>query len=236
MVRLFEVGSVFRPAGETTRIGWVMTGNRIEHWSGNADNVDVFDAKGIAELLGETLGFRRDQFLAVPDGQLPWFVKGRAARILVDGAPSDRVFGHIGQIRPDIVALRGLDSGVVVGGEIDLDVVSALRSERVESDPRVQAIPRYPSVVRDLSIIVSERLPAGDVRGTIRSNAPATLAAIGEFDRYAGAGVPAGHVSLSIRLTFRAADRTLTDVEVQRSVDAIVAALEQAHGATLRGK
>src|SRR5262245_6707272 len=147
-----------------------MTGSRFEHWSGNADSVDVFDAKGIAELLGETLGFHRDQLLAVPNGPLPWFVKGRAARVLVEGAPPGRIFGHIGQIRPDLVAARGLDAGVVVGGEIDLDVVAALRAEPVEADPRVQAIPRYPSVVRDLSIIVPQRLPAADVRGTIRSN------------------------------------------------------------------
>ena len=68
-------------------------------------------------------------------------------------------------------------------------------------------------------------MPAADVRGTIRSNAPTTLVAVREFDRYQGKGVPDGHVSLSIRLTFRDADRTLTDAEVQQAVDAIVAAL-----------
>ena len=55
------------------------------------------------------------------------------------------------------------------------------------------------------------------VRGTIRSAAPSTLASIAEFDRYHGKGVPDGRVSLSLRLTFRAADRTLTDDEVQAS-------------------
>ncbi len=60
--------------------------------------------------------------------------------------------------------------------------------------------------------------------------------AVREFDRYQGKGVPDGQVSLSIRLTFRDADRTLTDREVQQAVDAIVAALAREHGATLRGK
>jgi phenylalanyl-tRNA synthetase beta chain len=56
-----------------------------------------------------------------------------------------------------------------------------------------------------------------------------------EFDRYQGRGVPDGRVSLSVRLTFRAADRTLTDAEVQQAVDAIVEALARDHGAALRG-
>jgi phenylalanyl-tRNA synthetase beta chain len=56
-----------------------------------------------------------------------------------------------------------------------------------------------------------------------------------EFDRYQGKGMPDGRVSLSLRLTFRAADRTLTDAEVQQAVDAIVEALAREHGAVLRG-
>ena len=54
------------------------------------------------------------------------------------------------------------------------------------------------------------------------------------FDRYTGKGVPDGRVSLSLRLTFQAADRTLTDAEVQQSVETIVAALVREHGAALR--
>jgi phenylalanyl-tRNA synthetase beta chain len=100
----------------------------------------------------------------------------------------------------------------------------------------VTPLPRHPSIVRDLSLLVDERLPAASVRGTIRSSAPPTLVDVREFDRYQGRGVPAGQISLSMRLTFRSADRTLTDAEVQAAVDAIVAALARAHGATLRGK
>jgi len=87
-----------------------------------------------------------------------------------------------------------------------------------------------------LSILVAASLPAADVRGTIRSNAPATLVAIREFDRYQGKGIPESQVSLSIRLTFQDPARTLTDAEVQQAVTAIVAALEREHHATLRGR
>jgi phenylalanyl-tRNA synthetase beta chain len=102
------------------------------------------------------------------------------------------------------------------------------------SDRRVTLLARFPSIVRDLSILVDERLPAAEVRGTIRTHAPGTLVSVREFDRYTGKGVPEGRVSLSLRLTFRAPERTLTDHEVQQAIDVIVSALGAAHGAELR--
>ena len=95
-------------------------------------------------------------------------------------------------------------------------------------------LPRHPFVVRDLSIVVPDTLPAEIIRGTIHSAAggvPTPLVDVGFFDRYQGNGVPAGRVSLSVRLTFQAADRTLTDAEVQQSFDTFLAC---EHGATQR--
>jgi phenylalanyl-tRNA synthetase beta chain len=120
----------------------------------------------------------------------------------------------------------------VLVAEIDLDLAAPAY------DPDRQAVmrplPRHPSVVRDLSIVVAADLPAARVRGTIHASAPPTLVAVREFDRYQGKSLPDGRVSLSLRLTFRAAERTLTDVEVQEATDAILAALAAEHGATLR--
>ncbi len=79
-----------------------------------------------------------------------------------------------------------------------------------------------------------EVLPAAAVRGTIRSSAPSTLISIVEFDRYTGKGVPEGQISLSVRLTFRGADRTLTDEDVQTAMDGILSALRETHGAVQR--
>jgi phenylalanyl-tRNA synthetase beta chain len=144
------------------------------------------------------------------------------------------VAGVIGELRPDLLAARGLPQGeAVFAGELDLGALTRLGAHaRSAIDP----LPRHPSIVRDLSVIVDERLPAEQVRGTIRAIAPPTLVAVHEFDRYQGRGVPDGRVSLSLRLTFRGADRTLTDHEVQQAVDAVVIALAREHQATLRGK
>jgi phenylalanyl-tRNA synthetase beta chain len=89
-------------------------------------------------------------------------------------------------------------------------------------------------------VVVADSLPAEIIRGTIHVAAGRTgvdaapLVAVGFFDRYQGKGVAEGSVSLSVRLTFQAPDRTLTEAEVQRSFDAILAALVREHGAVQR--
>jgi phenylalanyl-tRNA synthetase beta chain len=230
-VRLFETGSVFRPDGETARVGWILTGGRDSHWSGHAGGVDFFDAKGIAELIGEAFGVTLS---AEASTESPWFVPGRAAVLSATSDGVSRIVGAVGELAPALVEARGLAAhAAVVAGEIDH---AALAGAAPAGADAIAPLPRFPSIVRDLSILVSDRLPAADVRGTIRSNAPPTLVSVREFDRYQGKGVPEGTVSVSMRLTFRDADRTLTDLEVQRAVDAIVAALAASHGAVLRGR
>jgi phenylalanyl-tRNA synthetase beta chain len=225
-VRLFETGSIFGRSGERASAAWVMTGSRAAHWSGTEEPVDFFDVRGVAEMLAAALGTD----VQCEPVELPWFLRGRAASLV---AASGTRIGSIGQIRPEIAAARGLgDTAAVVAGEIGM---AALIEAGRAGPRRIAPLPRFPSIVRDLSIVVDERLPAAAVRGTIRTSAPASLVAVREFDRYQGPGVPSGRVSLSMRLTFRAPDRTLTDPEVQAAVDAIVSALGREHEAVLRG-
>jgi phenylalanyl-tRNA synthetase beta chain len=122
----------------------------------------------------------------------------------------------------------------IFAGELNLDLL--MRARGATSDA-TRPLPRHPFVVRDLSIIVSETLPAAIIHGTIQSagrDLPAPLVAVSFFDRYQGKGVPEGAVSVSVRLTFQAPDRTLTDAEVQQSFERILAALVREHGAVQR--
>jgi phenylalanyl-tRNA synthetase beta chain len=99
---------------------------------------------------------------------------------------------------------------------------------------RIEPLPRHPSATRDISILIDSALPAETIRRTVREAAPPTLTTVREFDRYQGKGVPEGKVSLSLRLVFRSADRTLTDAEVQTAMDAVLAALKARHDAVQR--
>lgn len=221
-VRLFEVGAIFSTGrGERQAVGWALTGSRGTHWSGDGGALTFADTSGIADLIAQTLG-TPIAFASTDD--LPWAARGEAAAVFVGGQRA----GWVGRL-----ATGDAGDAAVYAGELELDVMSRAASGSVRT---IAPLPRFPSTVRDLSIVVDERLPAADVRGTIRSSAPATVVAVREFDRYKGKGVPDGQVSLSIRLTFRHPDRTLTDAEVQQAIDTIVAALARAHDATLRGR
>ena len=135
-------------------------------------------------------------------------------------------------LTPSIVHAAGVTANEdVYVAELDLDALTAARARRPLS---AAPLPRYPSIARDISIVIDDTLPAATVRGTIRSVAPDTLVSVREFDRYQGKGVPDRRVSLSLRLTFRSPERTLTDAEVQKAMDAIIAALIQQHQAIQR--
>jgi phenylalanyl-tRNA synthetase beta chain len=229
-VNLFELGSVFGRDAERHFVGWMLTGPRENHWSAKTDTADFFDAKGIAELLAEAC---KVTLRAELSDESPWFQPGQGAKLLAETVAGHAVVGCIGRLRSDLVEARGLTHAApVVAGEIDLVILSGCS---VTGARPIEPLPRHPAVIRDLSIVVIDRLPAAAVRATIRASAPPTLVDVREFDRYQGKGVSAGHVSLSVRLTFRDPDRTLTDSEVQSAVDAIVAALARDHGASLRG-
>jgi phenylalanyl-tRNA synthetase beta chain len=224
-VRLFEIGTRFSRTGETRGAAAAWTGLATpEHWSGGQRDVDFFDVKGVAEQIAASLA-------VVPTfapSTRKYLVDGRTADVLVDGT----IVGVIGQLDPAIGEARELPRGdALYVAEFDLDAMSA----KASNDTRfAQPLPRYPSVVRDVSILVDDTLSAETVRGTIRSAAPPALADVREFDRYQGKGIPEGKVSLSLRLTFRAPDRTLTDAEVSAAMDAIVRALTQTLGAIQR--
>jgi phenylalanyl-tRNA synthetase beta chain len=220
-VRLFDVGTRFRGAAVVRAVAGIWWGaGTPAHWSADARPADFYDVKGVVEMLARAFGL---EFEYEP-ADIPYMVPGRSASV---GA-----CGRIGQLLPSILESRGLaPNDVAWAFELDADV---LAKAQAMDDLRAASLPRFPSIVRDLSVLVDSALPAAAVRGTIRSSAPSTLVDVIEFDRYRGKGVPEGSVSLSLRLTFRSPDRTLTDAEVEQAMDAVVAALGTAHGATRR--
>jgi phenylalanyl-tRNA synthetase beta chain len=232
-VRLFEIGARFLPDGETRGVAVAWTGGATgEHWSGAAREVDFFDIKGVAEHLCDALGVP----VRFEPAREAFLVAGQAASIVVaDGSERGAAIGLAGQVAPAVADARGLPrQDRVFVAELNLD---RLARARVPASDAVRSLARYPFAVRDLSIVVANVLPAEIIRGTILAagrDLAAPLTAVSFFDRYQGKGVPEGAVSLSIRLTFQAADRTLTDADVQHGVETILAALVREHKAVQR--
>src|SRR5262249_35788534 len=151
--------------GRTVAVAWSGAGTP-DHWSTASRPVDFFDLKGLADGLCEVIGIRASYC----PSRRPALVPGRTADI---GAPPDaeqiggNSLGYLGQLLPVVVAARGLAaSDEVYVAEFDLDLLA--KHARSRADIHVEALPRYPSVVRDLSLVVDATLPAAEVRGTIR--------------------------------------------------------------------
>jgi phenylalanyl-tRNA synthetase beta chain len=244
-VRLFELANrMTRDEGEQRALAIAWTGHASPpHWSGSGREVDVFDVTGAVVLVCESLGLTAAFEPTSAIGHLSPTCAGvvRVQRAHASngsgssavGGGEIREIGIVGQLAPKIAEQHDLPpQDAVFVAELNLDAVAdwITLGDTIAATP----LPRYPSIVRDLSILVNADLPAARVRDTIRAAAPATLERIGEFDRYQGKGIPEHSYSLSLRLTFRAPDRTLTDAEVQQATEKIIATLASVHGATLR--
>lgn len=234
-VAIFEIGARFTlSGGERRGVGLAWTGAASpEHWSGTGRDVDFFDVKGAIEQLCAVL---RVPVRWTPT-PVPYLTAGQSAAIVAENT----VIGLAGLMSSRIVDERGAPKqDKVFVAELDLEALETARAARDEagaSDEAVHPLPRFPFVVRDLSIVVPEALSADTIRGTIQAaaaGASAPLVSILFFDRYKGKGVAEDKVSLSVRLMFQSAERTLTDVDVQESFDRVRATLVQTHGAVQR--
>ena len=231
-VRLFEIGKRFsHTKGETTAIAMVLTGSGDpKHWSADDRDVDLFDIKGIIERLCSIFGVIPFFEPTAHNALVPGFAA--SVRTVIENRRTE--LGYLGLLSSELAEARGLPvaGGMIYVAELSMD---ALEEVTVNwDDMHATPVPRYPSIVRDIAITIDASLPAGTVRDTIRATAPDTLVRVTEFDRYQGKGIPDGHVSLALHLTFRALGRTLTDEEIQRTMNEVVVKLKKEHNARLR--
>ncbi|HXY40618.1 MAG TPA: phenylalanine--tRNA ligase subunit beta [Vicinamibacteria bacterium] len=226
---VFELGRVFRPGPsaplEERRLALLLAGQmQPHHWSARPRTFDLFDAKGMAELVFWRLGLEPPSVDEAPT--LPYLHPTRSFGLRSGTA----AIGWAGALHPDVHARWELKDEVVVL-ELAIDAV-------LEEEPRVvrfTALDRFPAVERDLSILCGEEVPAARIDARVRAAAGPLLRSVSLIDRYSGNQVPAGRVSLTVRLRFQDPVRTLTGEEVQAAVDAVVGDLRAA-GLEIRGE
>jgi phenylalanyl-tRNA synthetase beta chain len=226
-LRLFEVGRVFRKNApdalphEPIEAAVLLTAPEPGLWDTGATPV-FFHAKGVAERLLADLA-KPATFVA---GECePFLHPSASGRFLVAGRPVMAV----GELHPDCA--RGFEIDVPTAlAVVDVDALDALRVP----GPRYREVSRQPRVVRDLAVLLGCEVPAGAVLEAIRKQAGGLLTSAHVFDRYEGKGVPEGRVSLAFRLVFQHNERTLTETEVGKATERIVAMLAQQFGGELR--
>ena len=225
--RLFEAGRVFWPRegdlpDERETVAGVLAGLRHEpSWLEDDSLLDFYDAKGVVELVLNRLGV----LATYEPSDDPSFHPGRCAVIKLE----DAVIGVVGEVHPVVMDRLGLESPQVAAFELYLGpILAALPDGQQQFEP----LPRYPSATRDLALVMPTDVDAGQVTRLILRHRGVDRADL--FDIYAGENLAEGTKSLAFHVYFQARDRTLTNEEVNRSLDGLLRILERELKVTLR--
>ncbi len=225
-IRLFEVGVRF--SGELSDkkeekvISGVICGTHSpEQWGRSAREVDFFDLKGDIEALLSLVKGQNFTFYAELHAA---FHPGQSAAIR---DANGQLCGYLGLLHPEIAKKMKLEGNVFLF-EINYDTIA----ERAL--PAFRELSKFPTVRRDLAVIVDDEITAQKLRECITEAAGELLQKLQLFDVYQGKGVDSGRKSIALGLTLQKFSRTLTDSEIDDVVATVLSSLNKNLGATLR--
>jgi phenylalanyl-tRNA synthetase beta chain len=229
-VTLFEIGRVFMNTDGQTKenrnVAIAITGQRaLNFWSGDERDakLDAYDLKGLVEDFLQQFGLRGVVFGRRAESTALFL---ESAAVTLSGKV---LLGELGQLLPALAKKYDLRDAVFLA-EFNLDLLLAKRNP-VKS---FKALPQFPSSRRDVAMLVAEATTHAAVLQAVKQAKPANLESAELFDVFRGKGVPAGQKSLAYAFTYRAADKTLTDMEVNAAHEKILASLQQLLPAVLR--
>ncbi|MQA90072.1 MAG: phenylalanine--tRNA ligase subunit beta [Gemmatimonas sp.] len=218
-VRLYEIGTVFGPAGlvprEETRLAAVLTGpRRPSHWSGGDELWDFWDLKALLLDVAELV-----------EADVRPQAEG-SDRLSVHSSNGD-VLGQASRVDP-----AHLDAPAWAEPVYALELT--LRPPPPCPPKAYVELPAFPAVERDLALVTPAGVEAGAIEESLRARGGLLLERVAPFDIYEGEGIPAGTRSIAWRLRFRHPERTLTDDEIDAIVAAMLRSLEEEHGVRRR--
>lgn len=220
-VSIFEIGKGFykkdEQYGENLKLCALMTGER--YLSVKSKQVDFYDIKGVAEELLDYLGYG-GRYSFVVKGELPKeFHPYQTAQISVN----NDIVGIIGKLHPNCTK----DNVYVL--EINLDKLLEKKTGKM----KYKEISKFPSVKKDLAVVIDKDITSEEIAKQIKKLAGNLLLGSKIFDVYTGENIEESKKSIAYSLEFGAADRTLTDDEINAILEEIIAGLEK-QGAIIR--
>jgi phenylalanyl-tRNA synthetase beta chain len=233
-VRLFEMGRVFASSGdddstrhvtrplEVEAFALLLTGEASEEGRATGRELDFYDLKGAFEAAAEALGAAGLSFEAAAVRHLR---EGQSARVSAGG----RSLGTLGRLSEEVAAEYKFRQPVYVA-EVNLGALLEAGAAPVRYAP----LPRFPSVVRDISLLAPRDSSFGGMRRSVLDLGIEECRAVRLVDVYEGPNLPEGKRSVTLRVEYRADDRTLRDEEVDAVHARVVAALESGFGSQLR--
>ena len=228
-VALFETGRVFLNANgeakEERHVAIAITGQRNPlFWSGGERDakLDVYDLKGLLEEFFEQFGLRGISFSRRNESTSLYL---ESASIQLGKLP----LGEFGQLLPTLAKKYDLRDAVFLA-ELNLDLLLARRN----TSKSFKTLPAFPSIRRDVAMLVPEATTHESVLQTVKQTKPQNLEAVELFDVFRGKNIPTGQKSVAYAFTYRNAERTLTDAEVNAAQERLVAQLISDLQATVR--
>jgi phenylalanyl-tRNA synthetase beta chain len=219
-VCLFEIASIYLPkesAKELPDEKRVLT-------VGAYGNTDFYALKGICENILALAGIKNATYQSYTENAA--YHPGRCARIL---AEDGSVLGILGQAHPTMANNYGLNIPVLIA-ELDFDGIFAIANTKKAYKP----LPKYPATTRDFSFVCDEEMEVGAIEGVMAKAGGKLVESVALFDIYRGAQVGEGKKSVSLRVTLRASDRTLTVEEADKVSKKILNDLKFKMGLELR--
>ena len=205
-MRIFELGKSYfcKDDGTPSEKGVLaiaLCGIKTRDWRSKTA-LDIFDLKGIVEALFEKLGISGYEFEAKAS---PLLAPSASSSIKIDG----KDIGILGKLNKAV--LDGYDIKVpIFVSEMDLKPMCA----HAKLEQKFVELPRYPSMIRDISLIVEDKISNGEITGLIKRTCGDLAVSVKPFDLYRGEQVPKGSKSILYSVEYRASGRTLTDEEV----------------------
>lgn len=216
----FEIGNIFIPKELPLKS---LPQERRTLAIGMYGEVDYYYLKGIVEILLNRLGISSFRYLR--EENHPTFHPGRTANIILD----NKVLGIIGEVHPDVLENYDLDVPVYIG---ELDFVTII--EEANLIKKYKPLPKYPSITRDLAVVIDREIPVTDIEDVIMKWGKDIVEKVELFDVYEGEQIPTGKKSVAFSIIYRSYDKTLRDEDVNKVHDKIVKEVEETFKANLR--
>lgn len=227
---LYEIGSVFfKKEGselpeENEHVAGVITGLwEANLWQGEKKSVDFYVAKGIVEAIFEALGVSKG--VEYRKANINHMHPGRTAEILLNG----EVIGFVGQVHP--ATQKDYDIKETYVFELSFKALAEAKVAPIA----YQMIPRFPSVTRDIALVVNSDLEAGQLQNIIVQAGGDLLKEVHLFDLYEGEHMEQGKKSLAFSLKYFDPERTLTEEDITKAHEKVLVAVKDQAGAVLRG-
>ena len=219
-VRLFEMGSVYLPDEDATKLPY--EGKMLT--LGMYGDADFYTVKGVIENLLALAAIKGAEWTAVSDNAS--YHPGRCAKVTV----GDVQLAVFGQIHPVVAENYGM-SMPVYAAEIDFDQLFNVRTAKKAYKP----LPKFPAITRDFSFVCDEALEVGKIMAVMQKAGGKQCEGVTLFDIYRGAQIGEGKKSVSLRMTLRADDHTLTVEDADKVSKKVLTLLDRELGLTLRG-